>query len=77
MLSKSLPNKEQRPWYIKQVEDARENEVNKVTWHLLNHQNLCSQLYYVPDRWITNDDSSDDEKSDSEISQTYDDRYSK
>ena len=36
---------------------------------------LCSELYYVPDRWITNDDSSDDEKSDSEISQTYDDRY--
>ena len=36
---------------------------------------LCSELYYVPDRWITNDDSSDDEKSDSEISQTCDDRY--
>ena len=36
---------------------------------------LCSELYYVSDRWITNDDSSDDEKSDSEISQTYDDRY--
>ena len=36
---------------------------------------LCSELYYVPDRWITNDDSSDDEKSDSEISQAYDDRY--
>ena len=36
---------------------------------------LCSELYYVPDRWITNDDSSDDEKSDSEISQEYDDRY--
>ena len=31
---------------------------------------LCSVLYYVPDRWITNDDSSDDEKPDSEISQT-------
>ena len=36
---------------------------------------LCSELYYVPDRWITNDDSSDDEKSGNEISQTYDERY--
>ena len=36
---------------------------------------LCSELKYVPDRWIINDESSDDEKSDSEISQTYDDRY--
>ena len=36
---------------------------------------LCSELYYVPYRWIKNDDSSDDEKSDSELSQTYDDRY--
>ena len=36
---------------------------------------VCSKLYYVPDRWITNDDSSDNEKSESKISQTYDDRY--
>ena len=38
---------------------------------LTKRPKLYSELYYVPDRWITNDDSSDDEKSDQQISQTY------
>ena len=36
---------------------------------------LCSELYYMPNRWTRNDDSSGDGKSDNEIFETSDDKH--
>ena len=61
-----LAEQTQKPYYVKQAADARE-----VIYHLLNSQSCALNYIACP----TNDDISDDLKSDCEIFQTSDDKY--
>jgi hypothetical protein len=54
--------------------DAREGEVNAVIYHLSRSKNWKPQDLGVT-KWITDDESSYDDESDSETSQTSDDIY--